>query len=493
MHSLYLSRISVPLVSNTDTFYILLHSETIIIPNAGTYPSRETSNVTCNQSLYVFMVVDPSVSQQTTPINVIAEQDKFIFPCVKTLYDEPLVIQHAQGSRVVDSSGVTYLDMFAGILSTSLGHCHPAVNARVHAQIDQLGHTSSLYITENQIEAAKKLAQIAPGTLSTSMFLNSGSEAIDAAIRLARLYTGRNEIIALRHGYSGNSTLATHLTGHAAWRTGHTSLAGITHALAPYPYRSPFGDDPVVNADKFAQDIEDVILTTTSGRPAALIAETIQGVGGFIVPPPGYFQKAAAIIRKYGGVFICDEVQAGFGRTGHKWFGIEHWDIEPDIMVMAKGIANGYPVGALISRPEIAAAWTRKTISTFGGNPICMAATAATIDTMIQESVPSRAAVRGQQLRKGLEELGTQFDWIGQVRGMGLMQAIEIVKDRSTKEPDPGKTKQFLEAAKKHGVLVGIGGLHGQVIRIGPSLLISEQEIEEALIKLQKAASSIEN
>ena len=438
------------------------------------------------------MVAHPSVSQQVASSTLIAEQEKFLFPCVKTLYNEPLLIEAAQGSRVIDKSGNSYLDMFAGILSTSLGHCHPAVNSRVHAQIDQLGHTSSLYITDNQVEAAKKLASIAPGGLSTSMFLNSGSEAIDAAVRLARLYTGRDEIIALRHGYSGNSTLATHITGHAPWRAGTTSMAGITHALAPYPYRSPFGNDPEINAKKFAQDIEDVILTTTSGRPAALIAETIQGVGGFIVPPPGYFQMAASIIRKYGGVFICDEVQAGFGRTGSKWFGIEHWDVEPDIMVLAKGIANGYPVGALITRPDIASSWKRKTISTFGGNPICMAATAATIDVMIQESVPERAAARGRQLKKGLDLLSQQFDWMGEIRGMGLMQAIEIVKDRETKEPDPVKTKQFLEAAKSEGVLLGVGGLHGQVIRIGPSLLISEQEIDEALLFLQKAAESVE-
>lgn len=437
------------------------------------------------------MVAHPSVSQQSASSNLITAQEEFIFPCVKTLYNEPLLIDKAHGARVIDKSGKSYLDMFAGILSTSLGHCHPGVNAKVHAQIDQLGHTSSLYITEKQIEAAKKLASIAPGALTTSMFLNSGSEAIDAAVRLARLYTGRDEIIALRHGYSGNSTLATHLTGHAPWRTGTTSMAGITHALAPYPYRSPFGDDPELNAEKFAQDIEDVILTTTSGRPAALIAETIQGVGGFIVPPPGYFQKAASIIRKYGGVFICDEVQTGFGRTGTKWFGIEHWDVEPDIMVMAKGIANGYPVGALITRSDVASAWQRKTISTFGGNPISMAATEATLDLMIQESVPDRSAVRGRQLREGLELLAHQFDWMGEIRGMGLMQAIEIVKDPTTKEPDPHTTKLFLEATKRQGVLVGVGGLHGQVIRIGPSLLISEQEIDEALLCLQKAAESI--
>ena len=262
--------------------------------------------------------------------------------------------------------------------------------------------------------------------------------------------------------------------------------------MGPYPYRSPFGDDEAVNAEKFAQDLEEVILTTTSGKPAAFIAETIQGVGGFIVPPRGYFQRAAAIIRKYGGVFICDEVQTGFGRTGDHWFGIEHWEVEPDIMVMAKGIANGYPVGALITRPKIAASWTRKTISTFGGNPVCMAAAEATMDIMAQESIPEKASQRGHQLRSGLERLAEQFEWIGDVRGMGLMQALEIVTDRSTKKPDTVKTQQLLEATKEQGLLVGVGGLFGHVIRIGPSLLISEQDIDQALDIMQKACSAID-
>ena len=437
------------------------------------------------------MIANSPISYHKDPLKLEDQQKKFLFPCVRTLYSEPIVIEEAKGSHVRDNTGRTYLDMFAGILSTSLGHCHPEVNQKVHEQINRLGHTSTLYITENQIDAAKKLAQLAPGSLSTSMFLNSGSEAIDAAVRLARLHTGKTDIIALRHGYSGNSTMATHLTGHAAWRASHPNVAGITHAIAPYPYRSPFGNDASDHAELFAQDIEQVILTTTGGRPAAFLAETIQGVGGFIVPPPGYFQKAAAIIRKYGGLFICDEVQAGFGRTGDNWFGIEHWNVEPDIMVMAKGIANGYPVGALITRPEIAHSWDRKTISTFGGNPVCMAATSATLDVMVQESVPARASERGRQLRTGLDSLAERYEWMGEVRGMGLMQAIEIVKDATSKEPDPLKTQQFLEAAKRHGVLVGVGGLYGHVIRIGPSLLISEDEINEALEGLNRACETI--
>ena len=428
---------------------------------------------------------------KTEPQSIVQEQKAYIFPCVRTLYQEPLILKEASGARVIAHDGRSYLDFFAGILSTSLGHCHPEVNERVHQQIDRIGHTSTLYITEQQIQASKKLASITPSTLQTTLFLNSGSEAIDAAINLARLYTGSDEIIALRYGYSGNSVLATNLTGQAPWRGANSNVAGIKHAIAPYPYRSPFGEDDQTNAALFAQDLEDVIRTTTSGRPAAFLAETILGVGGFVVPPPGYFQRAAAIIRKYGGLFISDEVQTGFGRTGLHWFGIEHWDVEPDIMVMAKGIANGYPVGAITTRPEIAASWTRKTISTFGGNPVMMAAVDATLDIMIREDVPTRADDRGRQLRNGLDQLARRFEEIGEVRGKGLMQALEIVKDRTTKEPDPERTQLILEAAREEGLLLGVGGLHGHVIRMGPSLLISENEIEEAMNKLMVAFTKI--
>ncbi len=264
--------------------------------------------------------------------------------------------------------------------------------------------------------------------------------------------------------------------------------------MSPYPYRCPFGtpcDERCVDA--LARDLEEVIATTTNGKPAAFFAETIQGVGGYIVPPPGYFQRAAEIIRRYGGLFICDEVQTGFGRTGEKWFGIEHWKVEPDIMVMAKGIANGFPVGATLTRPEIAKAWTAKTISTFGGNPVSMAAASATLEVMTREGTPERSQVRGSQLRKGLEDLGDQHAWIGEVRGMGLMQALELVEDPVTKEASPSKAQALLEAAREEGVLLGLGGLQGHVIRLGPSMLISEEEVADGLERLGRACRVVDS
>jgi len=429
----------------------------------------------------------------TDPAAVKAAHGDYLFPCAPPLYENPLVLTEGHGVWVTDASGREFLDFFAGILTTGIGHCHPEVVARVREQLGTLGHVSTLYLSEPHAEAARRLAGIAPGDLQQSFFTNSGTEAVETAVMLASMYTGRNEIIVLRHGYSGRSTMATNLTGHSGWRPSASSIPGIKHIKSPYPYRCPFKvpcDETCVDA--FAADLEEAILTMTNGHPAAFMAETIQGVGGYVVPQPGYFQRAAEIIRRYGGIFICDEVQAGFGRTGDKWFGIEHWDVVPDIMIMAKGIANGFPVGATITRPEIAEAWTGKTISTFGGNPISMTAASATMDVMVREDVPARAAARGEQFRAGLEELGTRYAWIGDVRGMGLMQAIELVTDRESKQPHPDAAGRLLEAAKDEGLLIGMGGLFGQVIRFGPSMLITEDEVAEALARLTRACEHVD-
>jgi alanine-glyoxylate transaminase/(R)-3-amino-2-methylpropionate-pyruvate transaminase len=434
-----------------------------------------------------------SVTPETLDASAVAAGSReFLFKCAAPYYADPILMVRAEGVKVWDAGGREYLDFFSGILTTSVGHCHPEVVERIRDQVGRLGHTSTLYLTENQVEAARRLAEIAPGRLQQTFFTNSGTEAIETAIVLACMYTGRSEIIALRYGYSGRSILASNLTGHGPWRPLPTTVPGIKHALSPYPYRCPFHspcDERCVDA--FAHDLEELIATTTTAKPAAFLAETIQGVGGYIVPPPGYFQRMVEIVHAHGGLFICDEVQAAFGRTGERWFGIEHWDTEPDIMVMAKGIANGMPVGATITRPEIADAWTAKSISTFGGNPVAMAAAIATNDVMVRENVPARAAARGTQLRAGLEALQRRHPWIGEVRGMGLMQALELVDDPVTKTPSPKKGKALLEAAKAEGLLIGLGGLYGHVIRLGPSLLVTEAETADALARLGRACERV--
>ncbi|MSR36205.1 MAG: aspartate aminotransferase family protein [Gemmatimonadetes bacterium] len=424
--------------------------------------------------------------------DVVAAHREYMLPSLTTYYDEPLVLDAGSGSRVWDVDGREYLDGFGGILTTSLGHCHPRVVDAVREQVGKLGHTSTLYLTEPMLEAARRLAELAPGALKRTFFSSSGSEAVETAIGLARAYTGRTEVIALRGAYHGRSAGAISLTANASWRVLPSTQSGIAHALAPYPYRCPFRQPCDERcAEAFARDLEEAILTSTNGQPAAFIAEAIQGVNGVIVPPPGYFQRAAEIIRRYGGLFIVDEVQTGFGRTGGRWFGIEHSGVVPDIMVMAKGIAAGLPVSATMTTDEIAAGWTGKIITTFGGNPILMAGMVAALDVMVEEDVPTLAAARGARLRDGLESLALRHEWIGEVRGMGLMQGMELVEDRAGKAPSPRRAKALLEAARTEGLLIGLGGLHGQVVRVGPHLLFSDAEIDELVERLGRACARV--
>jgi 4-aminobutyrate aminotransferase-like enzyme len=420
-----------------------------------------------------------------------SKHEEFLFPCVANYYEEPVIITEGKGTIVRDIEGREYLDFFGGILTVSLGHCQPQVVEAIASQARRLGHVSTLYPTENLVRVAERMARLTPGKLKKSFFSNSGTEADETAIMLAKVHTGRQEIIALRHGYSGRSMLATGLTGHSNWRLIPSPTAGIVHGHPAYCYRCPFGLTYPACDIRCAHDLEELIQTTTTGQPAAFLAEPIQGVGGFITPPKEYFQVAVGIVRKYGGLFICDEVQTGFGRTGDKWFGIEHWGVEPDIMTFAKGIANGMPVGATIATDEVASSMTGLSISTFGGNPISMAATEATLQVMEDESVPARAQRLGDQLRQALVDLAERFSFIGDVRGMGLMQAIELVEDRKTKEPSPAKTNAVMEAAKREGLLVGKGGRWGNVVRLTPPMLISETELREGIEKLERALASV--
>ncbi len=406
-----------------------------------------------------------------------------ILPSVANYYEEPIVPASAKGMRVKDVDGREYLDFFGGILTVSVGHCDDRVGAAIKTQVDRLGHVSSLYPTVPAVELAERLAKITPGRLSKTIFNASGTEADDSAVVLAQVYTGALEILALRYGYSGRGTLAQSLTGHAPWRAVPSQVAGIKHALAPYCYRCPLGlKYPECNV-KCADDLDELIRTTTTGKVAAFIAEPILGVGGFITPPVEYFQKAVGIVRKYGGVFICDEVQTGFGRTGTHMFGIQHWGVEPEIMTMAKGIANGMPLAACIVTPEIADAFKKLTISTFGGNPVSCAAANAVLDILDEEKLPAKAEVRGARLRAGLEDLKRRFPrTIGDVRGKGLMQAIEFVVDetKGDRTPNAAAVGRFFEETKKRGLLVGKGGYWGNAIRISPPLIATDADIDEA-------------
>ncbi len=421
---------------------------------------------------------------------IIEKKRAYVFPSVATYYSKPMPLVRGKGKYVYDAEDREYLDFFGGIVTVSVGHCHPRVNEAIKAQVDTLQHVSTLFPNAPMVEVAEKLAAITPGELQKSFFSNSGTEANETAILLAQLYTGSNEVLALRHGYSGRSFLAMAATGHASWRLGGTQVAGIKHVANAYCYRCPFGLTYPSCELRCARDIEEVIQTTTSGRIAAFLAEPIQGVGGFITPPPEYFSIAVEIVRRYGGLFICDEVQTGWGRTGEHWCGIEHWGVLPEIMTFAKGMANGVPIGATIATAPVADAIHGNTISTFGGNPVTMAAARAVIEVIESEDLRANAKRVGDHLRDKLLDLQTRHSLIGDVRGMGLLQAIELVTDRKTKSPAAAETTGLLEKARDEGLILGKGGLHGNVIRISPPLNITRSDVDDACAMIDRALAA---
>lgn len=414
---------------------------------------------------------------------------KYLAPCVIPYYQEPLILERGKGKYLYDIDGKEYLDFFGGIVTISVGHCDEEITEKTCEQMRRLQHTSTLYSTLPVIQLAEKLAQITPGRLQKSFFTNSGTEAIETAVLIAQLYTGSHELIALRHCYSGLSLLTMNITGHQKWRLGGSLVPGIKHAHNAYCFRCAFGKEyPFCNLE-CAKDVKELIETTTSGHPSAFIAEPIQGVGGFITPPKEYFKEVVSIVKSYGGLFICDEVQTGWGRTGGRMFGIEHWGVEPDIMVMAKGAANGAPVGITIAIPEVADALKGSHISTFGGNPVTATATLATIEAIEKRGLVRKAEEVGQFLRDRLEGLKEKFPVIGEVRGMGLIQGMEIVKEK--KEPAPELVNQIFEETKKEGLLIGRGGLYGNVIRLTPPLTIEKEDIIQAIQILDRAFEKV--
>ena len=429
-----------------------------------------------------------------TTKTILEKQRQHLWPNHILYYEEPLPLERGEGMYVWDTDGNKYLDFFAGILTTSVGHSNPVVNEHIKAQVDQMLHTSTLYPNAAHVELAESLAEITPDGLDSFYFGATGTDADETAVLMAQIYTGNTEIIALRHGYSGKSQMAMSLTGQASWRMGPVHVGYIRHAMTPYTYRSLGGLDEAAYVQACLDDLEDVIQTMTSGPIAAMIMEPIQGVGGFITLPPAYIQGATEIIRGHGGLIIIDEVQTGFGRTGTHWWGHQHAGITPDIMTMAKGIANGMPLSAVATTADIAASAVGKglTLSTFGGNPVCCAASIGTIKEMKREYGPERSAAIGALLRSGLHDLQAKYPIIGEVRGRGLMQGVELVADRETKEPGAAHANAMLNVCRKLGLLIGKGGLHGNALRIAPPLIATEANVEEALEKLDHAFARVQ-
>jgi 4-aminobutyrate aminotransferase len=395
----------------------------------------------------------------------------------------PIVIDHASGVTVTDVNGREYLDCFAGISVVNAGHCNPHVVAAAKRQMDKLVHCSSyLYHVEPVADLAEKLARIAPGgRLTKTFFGNGGAEAIEGAMKLARLYTGKHEFIALHASFHGRSWGALSVTGNMGRKKrGGPYAPGVAFAPAPYAYRSQWPHDPEECGRQCARAIDEVVRFATSNDVAAFIAEPVMGEGGIIVPPPNYFKEVKKVLDQYGILFIADEVQSGFARTG-KMFAIEYYGVEPDILVTAKAIADGFPLSAFTTRLEIAAAYKPGDhLSTFGGNPISCAAALANIEFIEKENLPARATETGNYVMAKLRELQKQNPLIGEVRGLGLMIGVELVKDEKP-TPASAEAEAIRDSLLRQGVLVGVGGVYGNVVRFQPPLIITRQQVDKAL------------
>ena len=423
---------------------------------------------------------------------VLKLKNRYVTPTSVPNYKKPLMIVEGSMQYLFDHTGRRYLDVIGGIVTVSVGHCHPYVVQKVKEQNERLQHITSIYLHPNIAQYAEMLASKMPGDLSVCYFVNSGSEANDLALLMARLYTGNYDVVALRNAYHGGSASTMQLTAHSTWKYNYPHSFGVHHAINPDPYRGPWGhDDPQAGA-KYAAEIKNLIEYATAGRVAGFFAESIQGVGGAVVYPEGFLKGAYEVVRAAGGVCIADEVQTGFTRTGTHYWGFENHGVIPDIVTMAKGIGNGVPLAAVVTTPKIANALTSRIhFNTFGGNPVSCAAGMAVLEIIDRENIQKNALERGNQLMEGYKKLMAKHDIIGDVRGRGLMTGIELVKDRKTKEPAKAEALQVFERLKDLGLLTGKGGLHANTLRIKPPMCITKADVEFTLEVLDIALSEV--
>ena len=413
-------------------------------------------------------------------------------PAVFTYYKEPLMLVEGYMQYLFDETGRRYLDLLGGIVTVSCGHSHPKILARTKEQLERLQHSTTIYLHPLMGELAQKLAKKLPPGLDVTYFVNSGSEANDLAVLMARLHTGNWDILAQKNGYHGGSFSAMGLTSHHTWKFPLAHGDGVKHVASPDPYRSQFSGTADEIGEKAALDIEETIRFSSPGKVAGFIAEPMQGVGGVTYGRGSYLKRAYEIVRKYGGVCIADEVQTGFGRTGDHYWGFENFGVLPDIVTMAKGIGNGIPLAAVSTRREIAEKLAQRIhFNTFGGNPVSMAQGLAVLDVIEEEKLQNNSKVVGGHFIAGLQRLMESHRLIGDVRGKGLMLAVEFVRDRGTKEPAKEETAEVLEQLRYCGVLVGKGGLFGNVLRIKPPMCVSKADVDFALATLDSVLKKI--
>ncbi len=427
----------------------------------------------------------PIIDHQPTPYDgpsrdeVLALRHQYVSPGVLTYYREPLMIVEGNMQYLWDETGRRYLDAFAGIVTVSVGHCHPKVIDKVREQTGKLQHTTTIYLHPTIAQFAEKLASKMPEGLTRSYFTNSGSEANEFAILSAREYTGNKDVIAQRNGYHGGTSVPMSLTAHGTWKFPSNNRTNVHHTHAGYCYRCPYGLEYPSCDLKCAHDIKSVIEYQTPGEIACFIGEPIQGVGGSVTPPKEFFKIVYDIVRQHGGICIADEVQGGFGRTGTHYWSHQNWDVVPDMVTMAKGIGNGIPLGGMTTTEPISEVMTNRIhFNTFGGNPISMTQGLATMEVIDEENIQENAQKIGNHLKDRLFELQDKQDLIGEVRGMGLMLGVELVTDRKTKEPASAQAADVMEQCKQHGLILGKGGLYGNTLRIKPPMCITKDDAD---------------
>ena len=419
-----------------------------------------------------------SLEKSIGPEAILEKKKKYIMPCLAHFYKEPRQFVKGEMQYLFDSEGRKYLDCFAGVSVINCGHCNPEINAQVVKQVQSLQHVCNTYLTENFVNLAEKLAEVTPGDLQKTFFCSTGTEANEGALLLASIYTGKDEFIALRNGLHGRTKLTMSLTGIQMWRTDPHPCGGIHFAPNAYCYRCPLGKRFPECDYACADAVDDLIRTATSGQPAALIAEPIQGNAGIVTPPKGYFKRLKEILESHNALLIVDEVQTGFGRTG-KMFAIENFDVQPDIMTMAKALGNGAPISAFTATAKIADTYTKPGASTLGGNPVSSMAGLGVLKYIQEHKLMDNALARGQQLYAGLVELQKKHPIIGDIRGIGLMRGAEFV--HRDKSPAAEELEIVLEEMKNRGFIIGKNGVARNVMAFQPPLVITESDVDNVL------------
>ncbi|GAA0151725.1 hypothetical protein LIER_10380 [Lithospermum erythrorhizon] len=405
---------------------------------------------------------------------ILKKRQQYLNPAIFHFYKNPLNLVDGKMQYLFDDKGRRYLDAFGGIATVSVGHCHPDVVEAIVNQTRRLQHSTILYLNQAIADFGEALACKLPGDLKVVFFTNSGTEANELAILMAKMYTSCSDIISIRNGYHGNAAGTMAATAQSSYKF-NVAQSGVHHALNPDQYRGVFGSDGL----KYAKDVEEIITFGTSGQVAGFVAEAIQGVGGIKELAPGYLSAVYDSVKRAGGLCIADEVQSGFGRTGSHFWGFEGHGVVPDIVTMAKGIGNGIPLGAVVTTPEIAKVLTsRNYFNTFGGNPVCTAGGLAVLKVIEKEKLQQNALSIGTYLKGLLSDLKEKYEIIGDVRGRGLMLGVELVTDRQSKTPAKIETALIMDQMKDLGVIIGKGGFFGNVFRITPPLCFTKEDAD---------------